>query len=143
MRLNILICPGNYLEGSIPTFSSTFDTLVLRHNQLESVPHLNLLNPFMSEMALMLLDHNRLSCRLPADNPSRVKAALVAVGNRVIWSGSAEELPSYVFPYERDGVLWQKRDAGLWLLGKVLMGFGALMIAFLSRVGCRSYVGIL
>ena len=137
-RLEFLVCAGHRLEGSIPAFSATLATLLLRHNQLESVPGLHL-----NTSAVMLLDHNRLSCGLPADNASHVSASLVAVGNRILWSGSAGELPSYVLAYERDAVLWHKRDAALWLLGKLLIGFSALLIAFRLRVGCRCYVDIM
>ena len=136
-RLEFLFCAGRDLKGSIPAFSSTFNALVLRDNQLESVPHLRL-----STSAVMLLDHNRLSCRLPADSTSQGRACLVAVGNHMTWSGSIRELPSYIMPYERDGVLWFKRDAGTWFLGKLLIGSGALTMAMLLRVGCRGYVTI-
>ena len=135
--LELLFCASRHLEGSIPAFSSTFTTLVLRDNQLQSVPHLHL-----QASAVMLLDHNRLSCRLPADSASQGRVCLVAVGNHIIWSGSIRELPSYVMPYERDGVLWFKGDAGSWFLGKLLIGFGALMMVLCVRIGCYSFVDI-
>ena len=56
-------------------------------------------------------------------------------------SESAEEFPSYVLAWERDDVLWHKRDEGVWLWWKILSGFNALMAALLRiSEGLRSAV---
>ena len=67
----------------------------------------------MPGSAVVLLDHNRLSCRLPADIAVPVRASLVAVGNHLTWSGKDEALPSYVSQFERDGLFWFKDSTAM------------------------------
>ena len=88
----------------------------------------------------VILHQNRLSCQLPVeDNSSHVQASLVAVGNHLTWPVNGH-FPSWVAPFERDGLFWHHGDAGWWVMVKSLTGCGCLILVFLRRLGVHRCV---
>ena len=129
MDLTLVVAHSQKWEGPIPAFQCTFQVLSLHHNLLKHMPGLRLI----PESAL-ILHRNQLSCRLPACNNIVINTSLVAVGNHLTFPEKGL-FPSWVSPFEQDGLFWFRDDTGEQLLVKIIGGVVVFVMSFWWRIG--------
>ena len=101
--------------------SDSIATSVARPERTATGP-LRVLLPFCLEPnATLLLHTNHLSCRLPAGKATKVRVAVVALGNRLT-KPQGRDMPAWMSPMERDSLFWRSRSEGVDVAWQVLTG---------------------
>ena len=131
------------LQGPIPSFPCTLDALVLHHNILQTLPKVVHFkgSSQMKHGAVVLLHRNRLSGELPADNISKVQTALVGAGNHLMYPRRSE-FPSWVSPWEQDGLFWVDRHAFRSFVLRTLVASMAFAMVLQCKVGWTKYLSV-
>ena len=131
------------LQGPIPSFPCTLDALVIHDNILQTLPkvvHFKASSQ-MRHGAVVLLHRNRLSGELPADNISKVQTALVGAGNHLTYPRQSE-FPSWVSPWEQDGLFWVDRYAFRSFFLRTLVASLGFAMVLLYKIGWTKYLAV-